>query len=30
VHTLARDHLADHPGHLLVAWIATLHTEEKS
>jgi len=30
VHTLARDHLADHPDHLLVAWIATLHTEEKS
>jgi hypothetical protein len=30
VHALARDHLADHPGHLLVAWIAALHTEEKS
>ena len=29
VHTLARDHLADHPDHLLVAWIAaTAHRGE--
>ncbi|GIF63817.1 hypothetical protein Ais01nite_18520 [Asanoa ishikariensis] len=25
VHTLARDHLADHPDNILVAWIAGAH-----